>query len=285
MATMSPYAPSAVVSVYTSATTGNYCAVASVALAAYAWLDSLGDEITLMWSSTRKRTCAMTIYALTRYATLIAYTFAIVPLGQLPLLFRAASNVAAAGELPSEAAVTSIVVLIAPAAFSALRIYALSRSNKPLAALTFFLLLAPCVVDTMFSSRWIDIEEWPSPFYCAKQSTASVELTFRSIADIAGLRDGNRVLATLNTLRIVFSAFAVDTVFSAASIIPVFTDLLGSIIISRFMLDLRKVNHDTSTPLSTLSFVGPRVGENSASESLSNSVAPFSHPACTAEES
>ncbi len=31
----------------------------------------------------------------------------------------------------------------------------------------------------VFSSKWIEIEEWPSPFYCVKQSTASIELTFR----------------------------------------------------------------------------------------------------------
>ena len=72
-------------------------------------------------------------------------------------------------------------------------------------------------------------------------------------------------------------SFQVDDVSSAASNIPIFTDLwvffnnfwaffslsmsltyrLGSIIISRFILDLRQANQSTSTPLSTLSFIHP----------------------------
>ncbi len=44
--------------------------------------------MTLIWRSTRKRTCATMVYALTRYATLAAYIVSIVPLGELPLPVR-----------------------------------------------------------------------------------------------------------------------------------------------------------------------------------------------------
>ena len=58
------------------------------ALAACAWLESLGDEVALVWSAERKRTLAMIVYALIRYATLAQYSISIVPFGELPLLVR-----------------------------------------------------------------------------------------------------------------------------------------------------------------------------------------------------
>ncbi|RPD58155.1 hypothetical protein L226DRAFT_573231 [Lentinus tigrinus ALCF2SS1-7] len=287
---MSSYTILTVISVYEIAYIGNYCSVAALALAAYAWMDSLGDEVTLVWSIKKKRTYAMLVYALTRYATLAEYAVAIVPLGKLPLLvrgillFRPYLPMSLITGQSCEVVVWLQVVFVAAsslgaAAFSALRIYALSRSNRTLAALIFFLLLAPCVVDTVFNSKWIDVEELPSPFYCVRQSTASmysfyvycnstgspdvvimfsVTTASRICAILADLivaaatwmhaykarhahklssgptlgqvmlYDGSMyfiVLASLNIIRIVFSSLAVDNVSSAASSIPIFTDL------------------------------------------------------------
>ena len=67
----------------------------------------------------------------------------------MQVVFTAASNVAASGELFLVIMCRGSVLNSVSTAFSAIRIYALSASSKPLTALIFLLLLAPCVVDTV----------------------------------------------------------------------------------------------------------------------------------------
>ncbi|KAH9895751.1 hypothetical protein C8Q73DRAFT_664849 [Cubamyces lactineus] len=117
----------------------NAIGYACLALLVYDWLTSLGQESVVIWS--KPKTAASALYIFSRYSVLLSNVIAL--LAGFPGILITERCVATI----YLSVVVKYVAMIAPAVFSALRVYALTQKNKPLSAVVLVLGLGPFVVN------------------------------------------------------------------------------------------------------------------------------------------
>ncbi|RPD72165.1 hypothetical protein L226DRAFT_573236 [Lentinus tigrinus ALCF2SS1-7] len=267
------------------------------ALLVYDWLINIDEEVALIWCNPDGRTVASVVYALIRYANILQYVIQagiVVPVTSLQVSCEGVNWVAVI--------LTALVQLVA-AVFTAQRAYALSRGKVWLGGIAFLLAIVACVVNLLVSSKWTPAEELPSPMYCVVGDNIPSEqlelgdlalplnadfsrlATYKteprkafgiSLASVM-LYDGSLYVITMMLLNIVHMALTAASGIGA-SYAGLFTDPITSILISHFILDLRRAQRcrNGSQPVS-LSFGGSHVGGGSRG-SLHGFAAPFAGP-------
>ncbi|KAL7278311.1 hypothetical protein ACG7TL_008287 [Trametes sanguinea] len=249
----------ALVDFYQQTVIYNYIGFATFVATIYDWLLCLGQETQLIWP--QPRTGASALYFFNRYLC----TFL------LHLNW-----------------VAEYIMLIGPAVFSCLRVYALTGRNTVLSVLTLFFGLMPFVLNmaTIYAGHVVNE---PMPVGCTDEYTLSATVTIagslifsdllviavtwwstykisrlaRSVTEKLTL---NQVMlengtiyflcmTCLNVLQVLLNAISlVNTAFDTGSYTEGFIDLLTSVLISRFLLNLRATSQSSHT-LSTPSFV------------------------------
>ncbi|RPD58147.1 hypothetical protein L227DRAFT_565038 [Lentinus tigrinus ALCF2SS1-6] len=276
------------------------------ALLVYDWLINIDEEVALIWCNPDGRTVASVVYALIRYANILQYVI------QAGIVVPVTSLVSCEGVNWVAVILTALVQLVA-AVFTAQRAYALSRGKVWLGGIAFLLAIVACVVNLLVSSKWTPAEELPSPMYCVVgDNIPSEQLELGSLTGPTGtladllvgvvtwlttyeaykteprkafgislasvmLYDGSLYVITMMLLNIVHMALTAASGIGA-SYAGLFTDPITSILISHFILDLRRAQRcrNGSQPVS-LSFGGSHVGGGSRG-SLHGFAAPFAGP-------
>ncbi|RPD58154.1 hypothetical protein L227DRAFT_655116 [Lentinus tigrinus ALCF2SS1-6] len=245
---------------------GSCCAIAVLGFLFYDWLISLGDEVSLIWLSKGRRTIASAVYVFIRYTPIV--------------------DALICGIIVWTHRMLPVIQEIAASTFAALRIYAVSSKNRALAAITFLLLLVPSVMALISDVTLVDIKDLPDPFDCimiVKTSDQFVMLSmisrgcsiaadllvagvtwwnayrtrelgkgikFRRSAGSVILHDGSLyfiILASLNVMQIIFLRLRLRDPFVVTSDVTLFTDPIASILVSHFLLNLRRVQHASDT--------------------------------------
>ncbi|RDX47486.1 hypothetical protein OH76DRAFT_1484637 [Lentinus brumalis] len=227
---------------------GSCCAIAVLGFLFYDWLISFEDEVSLIWLSKNRRTIASIVYAFIRYTPIIDALIC----GIVVWIHRM---------LP-------VIQEIAASSFAALRIYAVSSKNRTLAGITFLLLLVPSVMALISDVTLVDIKDLPDPFDCIMIVKLTDRFVMRDIHDFARthefakgikfrrsagkviLHDGSLyfiILASLNVLQIIFLRLRLRDPFVVTSDVTLFTDPIASILVSHFLLNLRRVQHATES--------------------------------------
>ncbi|RPD57300.1 hypothetical protein L227DRAFT_655695 [Lentinus tigrinus ALCF2SS1-6] len=257
---------------YDSIFVQNCCGFASLSLLVYEYAITFGREVDFFWR--RKFTGASLLFFLNRYFPLVVNAVSFV--GLAPLSDKGCSTIVHASPF------LDILQYIPWAAFSALRVFALSGRHWPLAILVFLLAAMPFMIncytytflkslnDPVFgceATRYISpsltkaftivsrtclmasdvlviITTW-----AATRNTVNLHGPNRGIGHtFAGtlLRDGTVyfvVLLVLNALHLTFTMLPiVDASLAPVSYITLFTEPITAVLVSRFMLNLQAVN-------------------------------------------
>ncbi|KAH9895718.1 hypothetical protein C8Q73DRAFT_789525 [Cubamyces lactineus] len=271
-----PY--SDIIQLYSTSLISSYCGLAGFVMVFYEYFVTFGDEVDLFWR--RKISSASVIFFLNRYLTLLGY---VLDSGT----FHAQTDIGFAS--------TGFYLLryFPQAAFSSLRAYALCEYNRWIAGVVFLLLTGPVAVNAS-TLRWTHIRNLPAPIGCTSSADISPSLAKNAIgadflvvmvtwwktrksmklyreANIKAsyaslmLRDGTvyfLVLLILNVLHMVLTILAYTEAFISVSYVSIFTDPIMSILVSRFLLDLRQVDHTGVNAVGSElpSFVAPQGG-------------------------
>ncbi|KAI0765603.1 hypothetical protein BD413DRAFT_573984 [Trametes elegans] len=242
----------------------------------YDYLLTLEQEVKLFWN--RKFTGASALFFFTRYATLIAYNI----LGCIS--FAHLFDPVCAVLTRAQAALT-IFEFIPWAAFSALRVFALSGMHWPLAVVVFLLALIPAGVNfaqfgfgltganlltTGCQAQTNATPEQNEIFVILSRSglvvadalviaVTLVKTRKRgttphfgrsskvSLADVL-LRDGLIYFATLlcfNTIDLALTIISYVTPYNQTSYVTALSDPLTAVLVGRFLLDLQASNRST----------------------------------------
>ncbi|KAI1786713.1 hypothetical protein LXA43DRAFT_756087 [Ganoderma leucocontextum] len=144
-----------------------YSVFAMFAFVSYDWLINLDKEIHYFWDyrEGRKVTAAALLYGLSRYPAIIGMVLQLqtaFPLSDMVSIFCQINNhLQAAANIP---------YALAPALFSAIRVYALAPNNKAVAISTFLLLFVPTFIITIINAMDKAAPQ-PSPFNCGVLKT------------------------------------------------------------------------------------------------------------------
>ncbi|KAI0753495.1 hypothetical protein C8Q80DRAFT_1267885 [Daedaleopsis nitida] len=226
--------------------TGSYWNALSLSNMVYDWLISLDDELALIWDPQDRRIGATVVYAMTRYGTIAQYAFPIVPFDSYPQLVvnglgthadNWATPASCIDRSPGAAEVNFmcgrlpmwVASHFAPPAmaerWSLAPVTITARGCAILADLIVVLVTWRHARETVCLSRGVSI----GPTY------ARVFLHDGSLYFVSS----TSVLATFNMVRIVLSAYEFT--------VPLSNDQPASIIVSRFILNLRAVHRNLST--------------------------------------
>ncbi|KAI0329488.1 hypothetical protein GY45DRAFT_1371562 [Cubamyces sp. BRFM 1775] len=265
-----PYA--GIIQVYSTSFIGGYCGAAGFVMVFYEYIVTFSDEVNLFWK--RQMSSASIIFFLNRYLTLLGY---LLDSGT----FHAQSDIGA-----------DFLRYFPQAAFSSLRAYALSEHNRWIAGAIFLLLMGPVAVNAS-TLRWTHIHNLPAPIGCTSSTGITPSLAKHTAigADFLVvmvtwwntrksmklyreanlhtsygnlmLRDGTVyfvVLLILNVLHMVLTVLAYTEAFVSVSYVSIFTDPIMSILVSRFLLNLRQVDHTGANAMGSElpSFVAPQ---------------------------
>ncbi|KAI0675651.1 hypothetical protein C8Q78DRAFT_1005790 [Trametes maxima] len=250
---------------YSTVFTVNCCGCSVLALLVYEYLLTLDQEIRLFWK--RKFTTASALFFVIRYWTLINYD-----------LVGASTLARICALLIKAQAGITIFQYIPWAAFSALRVLALSGMRWTLAAIVFALGSGPAIVN--FTEYRYGITG-ANRELCTPSLVSSVSRTSLIVSDILViivtivgtwrrgsvhigrpgksslgdvlLYNGARVLLILNILQVVLTHLSLGTVSQQASYITTISEPLTAIFISRFLIDLQAANR-SSAELGTHTF-------------------------------
>ncbi|KAL7285753.1 hypothetical protein ACG7TL_000862 [Trametes sanguinea] len=167
--------------IYEELYTSNRLGFTACTLLLYDWLLSFSQEVRFGWP--QLKTGASALYLLSRYSIIIMYLinfyqahtlevhrqFAVFPDNDLPRSFDSCKGIAWFNN------VVSAFILLSPAVFSTLRVYALTGRNKHLSALTFLLGIAPFAVNVTTDYK-NQIMILPDPLGCGAINTAPPRL-------------------------------------------------------------------------------------------------------------
>ncbi|TFK87792.1 hypothetical protein K466DRAFT_586068 [Polyporus arcularius HHB13444] len=272
------YAAAAAASLYNRIYTDKYCEVAAAVLFTYDSLITFDRELAYFWTAKRISGASLLFFA-NKWISTMLYATAWIHFASFP------SNKVSSGLHCSVFADTQwalfITQFIPGAAFSALRVYVLSR-RKLLGLLVFALSLAPVGGNLAWYGYHFSGENLP-PFGCLRTDNTTPALDLRngavvlisrvplilsdmiliyitwiklsswvvrrhikqsrilSLSDI--LLHGGIILLILNIVHITFTSTELaGGSFSGGSELPLFTGLLTTVIISRFLLELQQAN-------------------------------------------
>ncbi|KAM5534008.1 hypothetical protein V8D89_012328 [Ganoderma adspersum] len=217
---------------------------AALAFVIYDWVICLDEEIHCFWSfpTRRKLNAAALLYGLTRYST-IAFQILM----------------AQSGFLVSETAYSLsygvTVDLLPTAAFSAIRIYALSPDSSVIVTCTFLLLFVPGFIILIVGATG-KVEIAPSPFNCSDSGDTISE----AIKDRLNL-DANSSIITVLDIAIMILFQDPDTVIYG-SFASLFLAPVTMALTCRFLLDLHQANRGARAPslpsrIPSLNFAAP----------------------------
>ncbi|RDX51253.1 hypothetical protein OH76DRAFT_1481548 [Lentinus brumalis] len=254
-----------IVAVYQALFVSTACAYATLTLVFYEYAITLGQEVAMFWK--RKFTGATALFLLNRYLLVLSSTLVVV------------------GELvTSENAYTQFAIYFAQylpwAAFAAMRAFALTARNWPLAVTVFLLGLVPyginmvqygkgltgimdqlvgCAVSTPGLSQELGVVTIVSRTTQIASDLLLIAITWRSLPrHVHGVRTTSFgavffrhgmiyfiVMFVLNALHLALTLFSIDVVPSTpASTVTIFTLPLTAILVSRFLLDLQYANSE-----------------------------------------
>ncbi|KAH9888970.1 hypothetical protein C8Q73DRAFT_655086, partial [Cubamyces lactineus] len=255
---------------YQAAQTNIFWTSSAMALLAYDYLLTLRHEVRFVWS--RKFTGATVLFLLNRYIIILLYLVDIIT------LFPIISKVSACPGTGRFITVLEVLPYIVWAAFSSLRAYALSSRNLPIGLLIFVLSLVPAGVNAYFFSTFSFVE-LPSPSNCTALSDITAQLmTIVSRASLMAadalvigvtwastyrigkasrdarlgfsfgtllLRDGEHleVLVAMNIVHMTLNTVKPNDFVQQASYVTVLENPITSILVSRFILNLRAIDH------------------------------------------
>ncbi|KAI0334549.1 hypothetical protein GY45DRAFT_1242288, partial [Cubamyces sp. BRFM 1775] len=256
---------------YQAAQTNIFWTSSAMALLVYDYLLTLRHEVRFVWS--RKFTGATVLFLLNRYIIILVYLVDVIT------LFPIISKVSACPGTGRFITVLEVLPYIIWAAFSSLRAYALSSRNLPIGLLIFLLSLVPAGVNAYFFSTFSFIE-LPSPSNCTALSDITAQLmTIVSRASLMAadtlvivvtwastyrigkasrdarlgfsfgallLRDGTIyfvALVAMNIVHMTLNTVKPNDFVQQASYVTVLENPITSILVSRFILNLRAVDH------------------------------------------
>jgi len=250
----------------------NFCSVAATTLLFYDYMLTFSRELRCIWG--RKFSGATLLFFLNRYLTLIYRVLMVVDMLPWQGLPQQTADNICSGVLHSTQAITLILQLVL-AAFTSLRLYAVWSKDRRIFIAVFLLGLVPPGVNVFYYTT-ITFVSAPPPFVgCGTYvnlSTAASEILaiFNCVFNIASdgiililtwiktaeirrgftqpkkngtltyliQRDGTIYFVTLLILNVI-NLVAVK--FQAFGSLPAITEVLNSILISRFILNLRGV--------------------------------------------
>ncbi|KAL7280949.1 hypothetical protein ACG7TL_005898 [Trametes sanguinea] len=261
-----------IIAFYESVFVNTCCPIAVLAFLTYEYLITFDSEVGLFWRS--KFTGASALFLINRYWPLLVNI--------LNITSSARMSDQSCDSYVKALQTIELLQYFPWAAFSALRTYALSRGNRALSILVFFLSIVPMGVN--FSQyHWLVVINDPT-IGCSKSSTISAEMAKRltiasrtcliaadvivllvtwtstfgtiRIADAALkgrpsfvrllVRDGTIyfiILLILNTLHLTFTMLSItNDALSPVSYFTTFTEPITAVLVSRFLLNLQEVN-------------------------------------------
>lgn len=260
----------------------NCCAVAATILLYYDYLLTLPDEIRCIWK--RKFSFATVLFFVNRYVTLLYRTLMIIQMLPWSSLPEDQADTLCNGILRFNEVLT-ILLEVTVATFMSLRMYAIWSSDRRIFALVMLLSLVQPVVNIYYYTK-LQIVAVPPPFTgCAETvllpdaassalsifnrvfaissdavililtwvKTAGIMRHFHSLKIQTSLvnmlfRDGTVYFVFLLILNVVNLIAIKEQAFGA---IPALTDVITSILISRFMLNLRSVYTASDSDISS----------------------------------
>ncbi|KAL7280898.1 hypothetical protein ACG7TL_005842 [Trametes sanguinea] len=257
---------------YKAASTNIYWTSSALALLFYDYLLTLRHEVRLVWS--RKFTGATVLFLSNRYVIILLYLVDVITL--FPII---PSTCAGTGRFIT---VLEVLPYIIWAAFSSLRAYALSGRTLVIGLIVFLLSLVPAGVNAYFFSTFTFVN-LPSPSNCTALSSITADLSrtltivsrsalmaadamvivvtwastyrLRKATRDVGLgtsfgtlllRDGTIyfvILVAMNIVHLVLNTVNPNNFVQQASYVTVLENPITSILISRFILNLRAVDH------------------------------------------
>lgn len=261
----------------------NYCMVAMAALVLYEHAITFSQEVDLIW--TRKKTGATVLYIMNRCCT-IGLALAMILL--LPNWSTSTSCEAVNLLLP----IFQLALAIVWAAFSATRVYAIGGRAWQLAIVTFALGLVPVGLNLFSDIRYVYTTAYIPSFgtvcnniplfststnvillcvaraslitsdlivltvtwvktYRIKQE--AVEANMKTTTVTLLLRDGTFYFIVLLVINVLHLTLSLTNVFSD---VTYFSTAMSSVIVSRFLLNLRQVHMEDNYPDEQPSFVG-----------------------------
>ncbi|KAI0642075.1 hypothetical protein C8Q79DRAFT_1013952 [Trametes meyenii] len=262
-----------IIELYSTVFTVNCCGCSVLALLAYDYLLTLDQEIKQFWK--RKITAASALFFIIRYWTLINYDLvgastwahmsdkinaAIADGSSAPLTIQSCALL-----IKAQAGIT-IFQYMPWAAFSALRVLALSGMRWSLAVIVFVLGSGPAVVnfteyrygitganvlttgcqgEDNLTPRLGDIRTFLGVSYKSHRVGYPRKSSLGDVLLYNGLKYF-AVLLTLNILQVVLTHLSLGTVSQQASYITTFSEPLTAIFISRFLIDLQAANQSSA---------------------------------------
>ncbi|KAJ8464088.1 hypothetical protein ONZ51_g9821 [Trametes cubensis] len=217
----------------------SYCGIAGFAMVLYEYIVTLGDEVDLFWK--RKISSASIIFFLNRYLTILGY-------------------VLDSGTFHVQTDIMFVPAQRAP-----------RRSTRLILVLAVTIISRSSAIGADFLV--VMVTWWKTRKSMKLYKEANIQTSYGSLM----LRDGTvyfLVLLILNVLHMVLTLLAYTEAFIAVSYVSIFTDPMMSILVSRFLLDLRQVDHTGANAISSElpSFVAP---QNGAISEYASFVSPF----------
>ncbi|KAJ3000303.1 hypothetical protein NUW54_g6807 [Trametes sanguinea] len=281
----------ALVEFYQQTAIYNYIGFATFVATIYDWLLCLGQETEFIWP--QSRTGASALYFFNRYLYIFVQLLSFIylrPMSYAAYVFSTPSAVCQqilylfvnrCTFLLHLNWVVEYIMLIGPAVFSCLRVYALTGRNTVISGLTLFFGLMPFVLNmaTIYAGHVVNE---PMPIGCTDEYTLPDTVTIAYlVVDVqdqqarqehhretypepsdAGERDHLLLVRILERqarvrldAQLLLNAISLaNTALDTGSYTENFIDLLTSVLISRFLLNLRATSRNSHT-LSTPSFV------------------------------
>ncbi|OSD00116.1 hypothetical protein PYCCODRAFT_1437671 [Trametes coccinea BRFM310] len=273
-----------IIAFYESVFVNTCCPIAVLAFLTYEYLITFDSEVGLFWRS--KFTGASALFLTNRYWPLLVNILNITSSARMSDQVLPTSCDAYVKALQT----IELLQYFPWAAFSALRTYALSRGNRALSILVFFLSIVPMGVN--FSQyHWLVVINDPT-IGCSKSSTISADMAKRlTIASRTCLIAADVIVllvtwtSTFGTIRIADAAlkgrpsfvrllvrdgaffnrfvlcqvmsdiaFITNDALSPVSYFTTFTEPITAVLVSRFLLNLQEVNqYNQRSSLSTVS--------------------------------
>ncbi|TBU51924.1 hypothetical protein BD310DRAFT_941279 [Dichomitus squalens] len=258
--------------------TGIQVCGAVMSLLAYDWILCLDQEMSLIWRKRNGFTWASLVYVLNRYCLLVMHALSVMTIFPMTTL-SCDINVWCQHILY---ALSQLLFC----SFSTMRVLALSGMNRPLASVTFVLSIMPAVVSLTQNAKWVPPKNQPEPYNCGVNDLTPERLnimfpflvrgsniiaeclvlvvtwryTYTTRRIVRDARIGPSltsvmfyngslyflVIASFDAVHFGFDSTHRKEFGSTTTSAGLFADALSSILISRFILNLRQVHYDAA---------------------------------------